>query len=141
LTDLPDVNVWVALTAPEHPHHQEALNYWRTASAPRIAFCSATMMGLLRVLTSPHVLGTDPLTTAEAWATYRDWRRDKAVVYAGEPVRCQLKLDDYVQNGFVRPKIWSDAYLAAFAESGDMRLVSFDADFTRFPSLNLLSPK
>jgi len=96
------------------------------------------MMGLLRVLTSPHALGSHPLSVAEAWFTYREWRRDRAIVYEAEPAKCQLKLDEYVSGGLVQPKIWSDAYLAAFAESGEMRLVSFDADFGRFAGLNLL---
>ena len=35
-------------------------------------------------------------------------------------------------------RLWTDAYLAAFAITTGCRLVSFDADFQRFPALLLL---
>ena len=34
--------------------------------------------------------------------------------------------------------LWTDAYLASFAIACGCRLVSFDADFVRFPGLNFL---
>jgi len=33
---------------------------------------------------------------------------------------------------------WTDAYLAAFAKAGGLRLVSFDGDFVHFDGLDLL---
>jgi predicted nucleic acid-binding protein len=35
------------------------------------------------------------------------------------------------------PKLWMDAYLAAFAISGGYRLVTFDNAFTQFQGLDL----
>ena len=35
-------------------------------------------------------------------------------------------------------RMWSDAYLAAFAVTGDLRMVTFDRDFNRFTGLNCL---
>jgi hypothetical protein len=35
-------------------------------------------------------------------------------------------------------RLWTDAYLAAFAISTGNRLISFDTDFMRFPNLDLL---
>jgi predicted nucleic acid-binding protein len=37
--------------------------------------------------------------------------------------------------------MWTDAYLAAFAITSGSRLVSFDADFARFPGLHFLHLK
>jgi predicted nucleic acid-binding protein len=35
------------------------------------------------------------------------------------------------------PKVWKDAYLAAFAIAGGMRLVTLDGDFRNFESMGL----
>jgi predicted nucleic acid-binding protein len=37
----------------------------------------------------------------------------------------------------VGPSSWTDAYLAAFAESHSYSLVTFDTAFERWPALNL----
>lgn len=34
MTDLPDVNVWLALADENHLHHPRALAYWRGESSP-----------------------------------------------------------------------------------------------------------
>ncbi len=47
-------------------------------------------------------------------------------------------LAQWVRDGIVTPRLWTDAYLAAFAVAGNLRLVTFDKDFERFPGLNLL---
>lgn len=38
----------------------------------------------------------------------------------------------------IRPKLWTDAHLAAFAIAGNQRVVTFDGDFEGFSGLNLL---
>lgn len=35
-------------------------------------------------------------------------------------------------------KMWPEAYLVTFASATNLRLVSFDRDFARFPGLNWL---
>ena len=49
--DLLDVNVWLALSTSEHPHHALAHSYWRDASAERLAFCRVTVLSFLRLTT------------------------------------------------------------------------------------------
>ena len=74
----------------------------------------------------------------EAWRRYQSWREDQAVVLMEEPRGVEAHLDDLVERGLVVRKTWTDAYLAAFAISAELRLVSFDSDFERFPGLDLL---
>ncbi len=62
-------------------------------------------------------------------------------MFAVEPTRCNVLLDGMVVSGLVQRRTWSDAYLAAFAESGNLRLISFDSDFSLFPNLNWLRLK
>jgi len=138
LVDLPDVNVWVALSVLEHPHHDRAVKYWIYEANAEIAFNSQTMMGLVRVLSNAPFTGKPAFSVEEAWQTYRNWRGDRSVIFANEPKRCPILLDHYVQSGAIKPRTWSDAYLAAFAEASKIRLVSFDRDFRSFPGLDWL---
>ena len=141
MTDLLDVNVWVALAATEHVHHPRAREYWRSEASPELAFCAITMVGFLRALTHPQTLQGAPLAVGEAWNVYRAWSSDPAVVFESEPPRCQIQLGRFVAQESVRPRTWTDAYLAAFAVAGDYRLVTFDADMKRFAELRLLHLK
>lgn len=136
--DLPDLNVWFALSVPSHPHYARAMGYWQAECSGRVAFCSHTVLGLARLLSNVKVMGGDPLTPQSAWETCRTWLGDSRVIFAAEPRRCHITLDGYVVGSHVRPKTWPDAYLAAFASSGRMRLVSFDSDFSDFPNLQWL---
>ncbi|NDD70110.1 MAG: VapC toxin family PIN domain ribonuclease, partial [Synechococcaceae bacterium WB9_4xC_028] len=38
--DLPDLNVWLALTTPDHVHHKRAVRYWEQDAAEQILFCT-----------------------------------------------------------------------------------------------------
>ena len=136
--DLPDLNVWMALALSSHAHHARAIEYWQAESAARIAFCSHTVLGLARLLSNVKGMAGVPLTPEAAWIACRSWLGQERTIFSAEPRRCHIVLDAYVVGGFVRPKTWPDAYLAAFAASGKMRLVSFDSDFSAFPSLDWL---
>jgi toxin-antitoxin system PIN domain toxin len=136
--DLLDVNVWLALSVPEHPHHPLARDYWQGHAAERLAFCRVTMLGFLRLLTHPTVMGDQPLGATEAWLAYETWRGTGDVVLVAEPDACELLLAEWSRAGRLSPRLWTDAYLAAFALGAGYRLVSFDGDFTRFDGLELL---
>jgi toxin-antitoxin system PIN domain toxin len=138
LTDLPDVNVWLALSAAEHPHHPRALRYWHDESDERLAFCRVTALALLRLLTNATVMDGQPLEAGEAWHIYRAWLGRGDVTAAREPDGCDAVLGGWAGNGIILPRLWTDAYLAAFARSGGMRLVTFDRDYRRFEGLDLL---
>ena len=43
--DLPDLNVWLALTWPDHIHHQHAVQYWEQQAADQVLFCTVTPWG------------------------------------------------------------------------------------------------
>jgi uncharacterized protein len=136
--DLPDVNVWLALSLPDHPHHGRAHRFWRDESGREVAFCRVTALGFLRLLTLPAVMGGKPLGVPEAWRAYDSLRRLPEVVFAAEPGGCEALLKAWATAGDPTPRLWTDAYLAAFARAGGFRLVSFDRDFNGFAGLDLL---
>jgi hypothetical protein len=136
--DLPDVNVWLALSASEHPAHHLAQAYWHHAAGDQLAFSRVTVLGFLRLTTNDVVMGGQPLSAQAAWAAYQAWRQLDNIVLAPEPEGCDALLADWVDQELVLPRLWTDAYLAAVAKAGGWRLVTFDRDFARFDGLDLL---
>jgi toxin-antitoxin system PIN domain toxin len=138
LVDLPDVNVWLAFSIADHAHHERARRYWEEEAGERLAFCRVTALGFLRLATNSSAMGGHPLTVPQAWQAYQDFRRLPEVLLADEPEACEDWLERWVQGERPSSRHWTDAYLAAFAQAGGLRVVSFDGDFTRFQGLALL---
>jgi toxin-antitoxin system PIN domain toxin len=136
--DLPDINVWLAFSVADHAHHQRARRYWYEESGDQLAFCRVTVLGFLRLSTNATVMGGQPLTVPQAWQAYGAFRRLPEVLLADEPEGCEALLERWALGDGPGPRHWTDAYLAAFARAGALRLVSFDGDFTRFDGLDLL---
>jgi len=139
--DLPDLNVWLALVVAEHPHHAAARAYWAQQQAapalgPRVWFCRSTMLGLVRLLTQPRLMGEGVLALPEAHAIYLQLRQTEGVGFAGDAESADALLARWLMTDDQAPlpaRLWTDAWLAASAEAAGLRLVSFDADFARFP--------
>lgn len=137
--DIPDINVWLALTDHNHVHHAPAAHYWEEVAAPKIAFTRITMLGLLRLSTQPRVLSRT-LTPPEAWVVYHDFTALSHIQFLAEPAALESHFQTVTASEFPH-RMWTDAYLAAFAIASDCRLISFDADFSRFPGLHFLHLK
>jgi toxin-antitoxin system PIN domain toxin len=138
MSDLLDANVWVALAAADHVHHEHALRYWQEESAESVSFCRVTALAFLRLVTNAHVMQHAVLTSGEAWALLQEWLRLPEVSFLNEPVGLDEQLGQFSRVMSIRPKLWTDAYLAAFAIAGNHRVVTFDGDFEKFSGLNLL---
>jgi len=135
--DLPDVNVWLALAVQQHSHHDAALAYWQGEAAQLLWFCRVTMLGLVRLLTQPRLMEPDALDAAPALAAYDRFAGLPEVGLHSEPLGCDTEMRRLTAAG-LPARLLTDAYLAAFATSANLRLVSFDRDFTRFAGLQLL---
>lgn len=103
-----------------------------------MAFCRVTALAFVRLCTQPAVMAGDPLTVARAWQAYRGFRALPEVIFAHEPQDCEAYLDAWVTEGIFGARLWTDAYLAAFALADGFRLATFDRDFSRFPGLDWL---
>lgn len=138
----PDVNVWVALTYQRHTHHETAAR-WLAAlgDEDRLHFCRVTQLSLLRLLTTEAVMGVaDVLSQSEAWKAYDQWLADDRVSFLSEPSNIDVMFRSLTRQSHPAPKDWADAYLAAFASTADLELVTFDQGFRgKVKSLQLLS--
>jgi toxin-antitoxin system PIN domain toxin len=137
VTDLPDVNVWLALVDENHAHHDAAVAYWREQSSPDIAFCRVTSLAFLRLSTHPKVLSR-PLANREAWDIYQRYRNEEGVGFINDAPEVDAEFMVLSKDDNVPHRLWTDCYLAALARYRNCRVVSFDTDFHRFPDLAFL---
>ena len=123
----PDVNVWLALSTPDHQFFPAAWN-WYSALPDRTAlvFCRNTQLSFLRLLTTQAVMGMGTLTQAEAWKAYDRWLDDAAVEFAEEPAGLEPAFRSLTCSQQASPKEWADSYLTAFSITAGIRLVTFD---------------
>jgi len=141
--NLCDGSVWLALALSKHVH-QPVAREWLDgiAEAGTILFCRSTQQTLLRLLTNSAVLGAygnAPLTNDEAWAVYEAFAADyRIALSAEEPAGLEARWKALARRPTASPKLWMDAYLAAFAIAGNCRLVTTDAAFRQFDGLDLL---
>jgi toxin-antitoxin system PIN domain toxin len=95
----------------------------------RFSFCRFTQLGLLRLLTAEAVMGEDVVTQREAWALYDRWLKDERVDFVEESPALERSFRARTRLKQAAPKSWADAYLAAFAETSQLALVTFDKGF------------
>lgn len=126
----PDINVWVALTHGGHVHHLVACDWFESLDADvRFCFCRFTQLGLLRLLTAEAVMGADVMNQPDAWSVYDRWLEDDRVSFLEEPPGLDRRFRALTRLKRAAPKTWADAYLAAFAETSQLTLVTFDRGF------------
>ena len=139
---LADSNDWLALALSKHVHHAAA-RAWpsRQASPEPEMFCRSTQQSFLRLLTTSAVFspyGIPPLTNKAAWAVYERFRADKRMSWVEEPRGLETLWKKLAGGSRPSPKLWMDAYVAAFAMAGEYQLVTTDTAFKQFKGLDLV---
>lgn len=132
-----DVNVLLALCYDGHVHHPQALTWLEGQDDFGVTLCRNTQLGLLRLLSNPVVMGQDACTLEQAWGVYDKILRDTRFEFITEPEGLEPFFRLYSSAGQVSPKLWQDAYLAAFARAAKLRLATFDRGFGNFKGLQL----
>ena len=133
-----DSNVFLALAVGQHAHHSLAAEWFSSlADAETAVFCRVTRISFLRLLTQKIAPGYVPLSNAGAWSVLDRLVSDDAIGFATEPAGLETLWREWSALETASPKVWMDAYLAAFAAAGGMRLVTLDRDFQRFAPLGV----
>lgn len=133
----PDINVWLAIAAPEHIHAPLARSWWEEKSGA-IAFCRLTQLGFLRLMTTAAVMDEKPLTSAEAWRVYDRLYDDDRVTFVAEPPDIDEQFRERATVRTASPKLWADAWLLAFSHAAEGILVTFDKALASRGALCLL---
>jgi len=125
----PDLNVWLALSSASHSHSSEAWKWLN--SLPRdvtLIFCRYTQIGLLRLLTTQSVMGTQTLTLRGAWEVYERWLNDSRIEFYPEPKNIGAAFRETTKPFLKQSasKAVGDCYLLAYAAESYATLVTFD---------------
>jgi toxin-antitoxin system PIN domain toxin len=132
MTFLPDVNVWVALAVIEHEQHRQAAEWFESIAGHDLAFCRVTQMGFLRLLTNSHVMKGDQLTPEAAWQCLDRVYREVEPVFVAEPEHLEKAWRGITGAPKAGPNLWTDGYLAAFAQTTGYTFVTFDRGVSRY---------
>jgi toxin-antitoxin system PIN domain toxin len=129
-TLLPDVNLWLALVFNAHIHHPPALAWFNNLSNEICHFCRLTQLGFLRLANNPKVFPKDAVSVA--WQLCDTTLTDPRVAFATEPSGLEAAWRHFTHGQQFSPKLWNDAYLAAFAQAGGYEVVTFDQGFAQY---------
>jgi toxin-antitoxin system PIN domain toxin len=137
--NFPDINVWLAIAAPEHVHADIAKGWWEQETGS-IAFCRLTQLGFLRLMTTAAVMDGKPLTMTEAWHVHDRLYDDDRVTFISEPPEVDKRFREKASRRTASPKVWADAWMLAVAQAAEGILVTFDKALA-LQGVNCLLPK
>ena len=129
---LPDINFWLALAFEIHAHHQRAAAWFDQQGPESCAFCRFTQQGFLRLATNPSLFGDEAVTTSRAWRCYDLFLLDERIHFSLEPPGLESFWREYTRRRKYSHRIWSDAYLVAFAKASGREVVTFDKGFRHY---------
>jgi uncharacterized protein len=120
-------------------HHPPAAE-WFSRQADDLTFCRVTQMGLLRLLSNPAIMGDDAIDRSQAWRTFDQLWADERVLWADEPDELDAVWRAISARDDKSHKLWTDDYLAAFAQASDATLATLDRKLAdRYPSVRVKS--
>lgn len=132
-----DANLLLACVHEQHTHHASAMAWLDKQTDRSLVLCRVAQLALLRLLTNITVMGASVCTHDMAWQIWDTTVYDGRFVFMPEPKNLESILRLYTRAGVPSPKLWQDAYLAAFSRAASLRLVTFDRGFQRFSDLEL----
>jgi predicted nucleic acid-binding protein len=77
------------------------------------------------------------ITNSAAWAKWEELAGLPQVTFAVEPGGLTALWHQFAIRDTASPKVWMDAYLAAFAIAGDLEFVTLDRDFQAYAAHGL----
>jgi toxin-antitoxin system PIN domain toxin len=130
-----DVGVWLAAVWGRHAHHPVAAD-WINRQADDLLFCRVTQMGLLRLLSNSAIMGEDAIDRSAGWRVFDQLWADERVLWADEPDDLDAVWRAISARDDKSHKLWTDDYLAAFAQTSGATLATLDRKLpARYPSV------
>ena len=103
-----------------------------------MVFCRVTELAFLRLTTNPAVMGNDALTRRQAWNHLLALQADPRIKFVPEPRGLAPLWVAFSKRDDTSHLLWTDDYLAAFAQAATAELVTLDAKLAvRYPSVDV----
>jgi toxin-antitoxin system PIN domain toxin len=136
-----DTNLWLAVSFEAHPFHGQArgLLLAATDTDPWL-WCRATQQSFLRLASTPALLAaykTPRATNRDALTALQTLLGLRQVGFAEEPEGLMAVWTRIGGMAQAAPKLWMDAYLAAFAIAAEIPFLTLDRDFSAFEAEGL----
>ena len=131
-----DVNVWLPLLWEGHVAAPVA-RAWLAGEEEDLVLSRVTQLALLRHLTNPVIMGNEVLTNTGASRLLHALRAQDTVLFAPDPPGLDALFPAAGEAPEPHRNWWTDAYLAAFAISGNHELVTFDRGIGRYETQGL----
>lgn len=136
---LADTNVLLPVLVAGHPLRGTTLVWWDACDDGTVGLCLPVRMALLRLLSNVRLMGSGVLRPEQAWAAVDELGNDPRIVAVDQVPQDHSKLwRANVAGREPSPDLWTDAWLAALAQSLGCEMVSFDRGFRSFPKLKLM---
>jgi toxin-antitoxin system PIN domain toxin len=134
---LVDVGVWLAAIWGRHTQHRVA-RQWFDEQSDDLILCRVTQMSLLRLISNPAVLKDDAVTRSTAWRIVDQLWSDNRVLWSEEPDQLEAVFRAISARDDHSHKLWTDDYLAAFAQASGAALATLDTKLrSRYPSIQV----
>ena len=136
-----DLNLLLYATNADSPQHQRAKRWLQgvIGGSETVALAWVTILGFIRIATARHVF-SKPLDPKQAFATVDGWLARPNVVQLHPGSDHWRILRALLSDSGAAGNLTTDAHLAALAIEHGCELCSSDADFARFPRLDLMNP-
>lgn len=133
MSTLVDVNVVFALLVERHVHHGVAWKWWRKRGEGSVGMCLPVRLGVLRLLTNVRAMEGSPVLPLEAMEAWDRFEEDPRTFWVPDQGRAlEVAFRRFVNGRESPPNLWTDAWLAALAESAEIGMTSFDSGFRSF---------
>ena len=134
---LVDVGGWLAAIWGRHARHRIA-RQWFDGQSDDLILCRVTQMSVLRLVSNPAIMGEDAVTRSEAWRIIDQLWSDNRVLWAEEPAHLEAVFRAISARNDTSHKLWTDNYLAAFAQASGASLATLDTKLKgRYPSVQV----
>ncbi len=134
-----DVGVWLAAIWGGHGQHKKVATWFQDEPGP-LFLCRVTHMSLLRLLSNPALMGEDVVSRRVAWQLMDKLRSDERVAWADEPTQLEPVWRAISSRNDHSHKLWTDDYLAAFAQAAGISIATLDRGFAkRYPSITTIT--
>jgi toxin-antitoxin system PIN domain toxin len=140
--NLVDANVLLYAVDEDAPRHSAAISWLDPALAGReaVGFAWMVVLAFLRLSTHPGVFPS-PLDPEQAFDVVESWLDQPASIVVDPTIRHLGVLRGLLAPLGTAANLVNDAHLAALAVEHGADIVSFDADFARFPGVRWRRPK
>ena len=131
-----DVNVLLALVTDRHAAHTAAVSWLDGVPAGDVAICRIAQTGFLRLLNNPAVMREDVLDADACWEIWHRLLEDDRIRFTPtEPSGLDAVFERFTSGRAFTPRLWTDAYLASYAQVSGLVLVTFDQGLRQFDNL------